>query len=232
MAEHLTEEEQVERLKRWWADNGRSVVVGVVLAVVGYFGWQGWQSQQQQTQEAASVIYDDLLEAATTEEGEGQTEEQYEMVASLANELKSEYSDLLYARDAALLLAKVAVEHGKLEEAEANLRWILEQDPEAPLSLLARLRLAQVLYGQGDYEQALATLDGAEPGKYAAGYAELRGDILMAQDQPAKAKAAYETALDELLAEQGNRREIIQMKLDDIQVATDASEAAASEADS
>lgn len=232
MAQHLTEEEQLERLKRWWADNGRSVVIGVVLAVVGYFGWQGWQAQQQQTREEASMLYDDLVEAATTEEGEAQTPEQYAKAAEFAEQLKSDYSGLLYASDAALLMAKVAVEHGKLEDAEANLRWVLEENPEGALNLLARLRLAQVLYGQGAYDQALTTLNGVEPGKYAAAFSELRGDVLMAQQQPAKARAAYQTALTELLPDQSSRREIIQMKLDDIQVAGEAPEAAASGADS
>jgi len=38
VSDHITEEEQIEAFKRWWNENGRSVVVGIVLAVVGYFG--------------------------------------------------------------------------------------------------------------------------------------------------------------------------------------------------
>jgi len=34
MAEHLNDEEQVEALKKWWSENGKSVVGGVVLGLV------------------------------------------------------------------------------------------------------------------------------------------------------------------------------------------------------
>ncbi len=46
MAEHLSEEEQLEALKRWLSENGTSTVVGVVLAISGYLGWGFWQDKQ------------------------------------------------------------------------------------------------------------------------------------------------------------------------------------------
>lgn len=225
MAQHLTEEEQLEKLKQWWSDNGRAVVVGVVLAVVGYFGWQGWQSQQQQARESASLLYEELTGVVVTEPGEPLSEEQRLQAASIVEELKSDYGNLLYASNAALLMARVAVEGGDLEESERQLRWVVEEGRGEELSLLARMRLAQVLYGQGDYDRALATLNEADPRAYAANYAEVRGDILVAKDQPAEAKEAYQTALDELLPAQNDRRNIIRMKLDDIQVSADDSAA-------
>ena len=36
MAQHLTEEEQIEALKRWWKENWLSIVLPIVVAVVGY----------------------------------------------------------------------------------------------------------------------------------------------------------------------------------------------------
>lgn len=221
MAQHLTEEEQVERLKRWWSENGRSLVIGVALAVVGYFGWQMWQSQQQEARESASMLYEELTETVMTQPGEALSEEERMKAASIAEELKSDYSDLIYASNAALLMARVAVEQGDLEKAEQHLRWVLEQDHSKAITLLARLRLAQAQYGQGEYDQALATLDAVDPGAYASAYAELRGDILVAKGEPAAAQAAYQTALDELLPAEGGRRDTIQMKLDDLQVSAD-----------
>ena len=38
MAEDITEEEQIEALKRWWAENGMQTVLAVVLVIGGYFG--------------------------------------------------------------------------------------------------------------------------------------------------------------------------------------------------
>lgn len=217
MAEHLTEEEQLETLKRWWADNGRSVVAGIALAVLGYFGWQFWQSEQQERREAASILYQQLSESLA--DAQNLSADQLTAAQSIAEELKEDYSGLLYAADAALLMAGAAVQQGDLELAEQHLRWIVEQNTSEEMSLLARLRLAQVLYGQEDYEQGMSVLAQAqETGAYAAAYAELRGDLLLAQNQPAQAQAAYQSALEQLLPEQNARRDIIQMKLDDIQV--------------
>ena len=47
MADHLSEEEQIEAFKRWWAENGLQTLLSIVLVVGGYFGWQGWQQHQQ-----------------------------------------------------------------------------------------------------------------------------------------------------------------------------------------
>lgn len=215
MAEHLTEEEQVEALKRWWAENGRSVIIGIVLAVGGYFGWQAWQNQQQEARETASLLFEELAATLSTDFGEPLSEDQRLRAESIVEELKSDHGKLLYASDAALLMARVAVDAGDLESAVAQLRWVVEQDRSQELSLLARHRLAQVLLAQGEHDRALTVLNAVEPGAYAAAYAELRGDILSAQGQLAQASAAYEAALNQLLPTQQARRSIIQMKLDD-----------------
>ena len=43
MAEHLSDEEQLESFKRWFKENGLSTIVVVVLAAGGYFGWEFWK---------------------------------------------------------------------------------------------------------------------------------------------------------------------------------------------
>ncbi|MEW8396328.1 MAG: tetratricopeptide repeat protein, partial [Candidatus Thiodiazotropha sp.] len=40
MSEYQTEEEQVEAIKRWWKENGTSVIAGLVIGLGGIFGWQ------------------------------------------------------------------------------------------------------------------------------------------------------------------------------------------------
>jgi predicted negative regulator of RcsB-dependent stress response len=42
VADHITEEEQIEALKRWWEENGKQTLLGIALIVGGYFGWQAW----------------------------------------------------------------------------------------------------------------------------------------------------------------------------------------------
>ena len=43
MESYRTEEEQVEALRRWWNENGRSTLFVIVVVLAGTFGWQGWQ---------------------------------------------------------------------------------------------------------------------------------------------------------------------------------------------
>ena len=57
-----TDEEQVEKLKKWWQENGRAVITGLVLGVVGLFGYRYWVDQQEATAEAASALDEAFFE--------------------------------------------------------------------------------------------------------------------------------------------------------------------------
>jgi len=214
---HLTEEEQLEALKRWWNENGKATLVGVVLAVGGYFGWQGWQDHQRSQAESASLIYQNLVEATITTAGESLAEDKRATAAHLAGQLKSDYRGSQYAQNAALFMAKLAVEANELDKAVEELNWVLDQNPSQGIELLTRLRLARVQASQGAYDKALAILAAAEPETFAAAFAEVRGDIYLAQGKTSEARGAYQLALNSLLEQQANRRLLLQMKLDDLQ---------------
>ncbi len=40
MAELRTEEEQIEAIKRWWKENGVSLLIGAAIAAAGVFAWK------------------------------------------------------------------------------------------------------------------------------------------------------------------------------------------------
>lgn len=217
MTAHLTEEEQLEALKRWWNENGKATVVGVVLAVGAYFGWQGWQDHQRSQAESASLIYQDLVEATVTTAGETLADDKRATASHLANQLKSDYRSSQYAQNAALFMAKLAVDANELDRATEELNWVLDQKPSQGIELLTRLRLARVQASQGAYDDALATLAAVEPDTFAASFAEVRGDIYLAQGKTSEARGAYQLALNSLLEQQASRRPLLQMKLDDLQ---------------
>ena len=54
---YRTEEEQVEALKRWFRDNGRSLVTAILIALILVFGFRYWQDSQLRQREAASAQY-------------------------------------------------------------------------------------------------------------------------------------------------------------------------------
>ena len=51
MAEELeTEEQRVEALLKWWKDNKRSVITGLIAGVAIVVGWNSWKAHQHQQQ--------------------------------------------------------------------------------------------------------------------------------------------------------------------------------------
>jgi predicted negative regulator of RcsB-dependent stress response len=171
---HLSEEEQLEVLKRWWKDYGKTVIIAVLVAVVGYFGYTTWQDQKRQKAEKASEVYEQLLKLTNAEPGKTLTDSDKATIAHLAGELKDGNSKSMYAHSAAFFLAKLAVEDNKLDIAVSELKWVLSAKPDAATEQLARLRLARVfLKLQGDldaartaYEKALAATDPQQQERY------------------------------------------------------------------
>ena len=194
MEQYRTEEEQVEALKKWWEENGRSTMVAIIVALGLGFGWQGWQKYQQDELEGASNSYQAMLQKLSTDDNQG--------AATLAADIKQEYSRSTYAQFAALHLARIAINAGDLATAEAELRWVLGRaDKGSDTMQLAQLRLARVLASAGDTSQALTILDSADPGSYAAAYQVARGDIMLLEGREAEAREAYSSAM--MLASRG-----------------------------
>ncbi|TDG14895.1 tetratricopeptide repeat protein [Seongchinamella unica] len=194
MEQYRTEEEQVEALKKWWEENGRSTIVAVIVALGLGFGWQGWQKYQQNESEGASSRYQAMLQSLAGEDNDG--------AADLAETIKQEYSRSTYAQFAALHLARLAVNEGDLARAEAELRWVLGRaDKGSDTMQLAQLRLARVLAATGDTAQALNILASADPGAYASAYQVARGDILLMEARNEEAREAYSSAM--MLASRG-----------------------------
>ena len=192
MDQYRTEEEQVEALRRWWDENGRSTIAAIVVAVAVGFGWQAYKSNDQQKLENASDMYQSMWQGIAQT---GATAEQEETVVDIAEQLKDDYSGSTYAQFAALHLASRAVGDNELAEAEAQLRWVLgKADKGSDTAEVAQLRLARVLAAAGDADQALAILAQAGEGPYQASYAVARGDILLMQGRELEAREAYANA--------------------------------------
>ncbi len=203
-----TEEEQLERLKEWWAKNGKFVIAAVVLGLGAVVGSRIWTEQRNSKAEQASLQYEQLL--GLVEKGETDQAEQ------LAGGLLSGYADTPYATLATLLLARLKVEQGENGAAESLLRQVAEGGDQPELALIARLRLARVQLADGRPDQALKTLQGADFGSGNADYEAIKGDIFFAQGRSEEARAAYEKALS--LGGGANRR-VLQMKLEDLALA-------------
>lgn len=224
MSIHLTEEEQIETLKRWWRDYGKLIITAIVIAVAAYFGITEWKKNQQQKAEQASVVYEQLLQAVSVQPGQTLDAEKRSTVNQLANQLKSGGSGL-YAHNAALFLARLAVEEGNLEQAATELKWVLDNKPAAATEQVARLRLARVLIANNQLDEAEKLL--ANPAAaFKSEYAEVQGDIFSARGDVNAARASYEQALADNDVQQQERSMLLQLKLDDLKLAPAASASA------
>jgi predicted negative regulator of RcsB-dependent stress response len=190
---YRTEEEQVEALRGWWRENGRSTIVAIVLALGLGFGYQGWKDFRENQADDASDLYQRVLQALSVP---ALSAEQEKVAVQLAEQLKADYSTTTYAQFAALQLARVAVDRNDLAEAQAQLRWVLgKADKGSDVERIAQLRLARVLGASGEVDQALAILAQGKEGPYQASYAVAQGDLLLSAGRSDEARDAYTAAL-------------------------------------
>jgi len=215
VAEHLSDEEQLENLKRWWKENGLFTIAAIVLCIGGYFGWGNWKANQQQKMETASELYQQMMEVAIVEPGQKANDTQHRLVNELATQLKEEYGSSQYARYGALLVAKLAVEKNDLDAAAEQLRWALD-DADEGLSLVIKLRLAKVEASRDNIDLAISMLNGVDAQTLSSAYAEARGDFYLMKGDKAAAYEAYKQA-SELATDIDSRvAPVLELKLNQV----------------
>ncbi len=205
MSTHLTEEEQVEALKSWWKDNGRSVVAGLVLGLGGVFGWQAWNQHQQSVAQQASYQFEQLSQAMAAGSAESAQKQ--------AEKLVAERPGSIYAVFAALNQARLYLEQADPAAARIQLEWVLANTGDPSFRQIARLRLARLLLTQKELDAAASVVKQAEADSFSGEFALVRGDIAWAKRQYEEARQAYKEAL----AGNVGSAALVQMKLDDIE---------------
>ncbi|MBT6274904.1 MAG: tetratricopeptide repeat protein [Chromatiales bacterium] len=203
-----SDQDQVEKIKKWWAENGRSTVIGLVVGLSSVFGWASWQTHQIAQTEAASALYT-LIESAAENKKFANVEER-------AQTLLAEFPDSGYASLATFYRAKAAMEAGRADAHKAHLQWIFDNAKETEYRDIARLRLARIALDGGDSAKALGLLDGVKTNQEYQGVIDaLRGDIAVSKGDTEGARKAYTNAVDALGANtpQGIRTQLL---LDDL----------------
>ncbi len=213
MADFETEEQQVEALKRWWAENGRAVVLGIGIGLALIFGFRGWQSHKTSVAQDASSAYTEILESLEQDDDGDQ-------FLSLVKGIRDDHGDTPYAAMASLAEARFQVENDQLPEAEAALRWAVDKGAFREIVPVAQLRLARVLKAQEKHQDALKVLDSVSSSAFTGHVEEIRGDIYLDLGETSQAATAYQRARES--GSPTNSGAALQMKIDDL--VTDASD--------
>ncbi len=203
MADYRTDEEQIEYLKKWWNENGKSVVGGIAIGLIMIFGWRGWQNHLVTQGKKASDLYERMI----VDEDENEEKQ----IGKIAQQISDDYKPTPYLGFTKLLQAREAVENNDVESAKNHLQWVFDNTDSDEFKHLARLRLARLLLEEGNKDAALSLIEKIDTGKFAPNYHELRGDILSQQGESKAARDAYTQALGIR-----DNQPLVQMKLDDI----------------
>ena len=189
---HFAEDEQTEKIRHWWKKNGSAIIVGLVLGIGSVAGYQGWGVYQTRQAEAASDLYQEMLRSL---ENEALTR-----VRESADRLISKYGSTAYADAASLMLARLDVEAGQLEQAGHHLSRVIDHSKDSAMQHIARLRLVTLALDQGDLKWADQLLKIQPMGGFESRYDELRGDIFTVRNDLKNARNAYQSALENAVA--------------------------------
>ena len=189
---HFAEDEQTEKIRHWWKKNGSAIIVGLVLGIGSVAGYQGWGVYQTRQAEAASDLYQEMLRSL---ENEALTR-----VRESADRLISKFGSTTYADAASLMLARLDVEAGQLEQAGHHLSRVIDHSKDSAMQHIARLRLVTLALDQGVLKLADQLLKIQPMGGFESRYDELRGDIFTARNDLKNARNAYQSALENSVA--------------------------------
>lgn len=203
----LTDDEQLENVKAWFATNGTWLVGGVVLGAAILFGWRWYDGHRNVVALKAAERFSEMNAAMDKADRS--------KVKALASDIRKDYGDTPYADQADLMLARLAVDSGELANSVDPLTRVMNGSKDDDLRNIARLRLARVLIDQKKPDEALNLLATQPGGAFGARMHEVRGDALLTKNDVKGAIKEYQQALA-MADARGVERGLLELKLTDL----------------
>lgn len=190
-----TEEEQIDAIKRWWKENGKSIVLGFVLGIGGIGGFRYWQSNVEEQAKIGSMHFEEVVALSVKDK---------KVFDVKLDEVKTQHSGKSYADLSAFVAAKKLVDEKDYKAAKQQLEWIVQNSSHKSFEHVARIRLVKIMLQLNETKEALDLIKDLKSTGFESTYAELRGDVYAALHEYAKSKAEYQVALNKLNS--GDRR--------------------------
>lgn len=204
MEVYSNENEQVDALRQFFANNGKFLAVGVIIGIAALGGWRFWSSHQEGTDKAASAEYQQLTSAMQADKPDS-----LEAVATFASENNNTYGAL-----ASLDLAKQYVETNQLDKAITLLQSGLKDTKDANLQAVINLRLARIQLQQSQADAALSTLNNVKGDGWTAIVADIRGEALLSKGDKQGARDAWSKGAESQASPA--LKQMLQMKMNNI----------------
>lgn len=190
MSVYMTEEEQLESIKKWWGKYGNIITICLSLVLLTVAGIRYMDYRHAKLTQEASNIYEKMITEFSNRQNKA--------VLSYANVLVNDYGRTVYADVAHMTRAKLHVAENRLGAAKEELQAVVKNTKMSALKQIAKIRIARLLAADQAYENALEQLSVVDDKAYLPVINELRGDIHSAKGQYKEAISAYKLAMDEV----------------------------------
>jgi len=201
---YSNENEQVDALKNFFAQNGKALVVGVVLGVGALLGWRYWSNHQDSGSREVSASYQQVTSALDATKPAS-----LDAVAKFASENSNTYGAL-----ASLDLAKRYIDNNQLDKAVDQLQSGLKSTKDANLQAVLNLRLARIQLQQKQPDAVLKTLESVKGDGWAAIVADVRGEALLSKGDVKGARDAWSKGIASDAS--STLKEMLQMKVNNL----------------
>jgi len=195
-----SEEEQVDKLKKWWDSNGKQIIAGAVIGLAAIFGWNSYVDYQDNQALNARALY---LSYASDSANVG-----------AYDKLIKDHPSSSYADQGTLLMAKYLFDAGNYSLALDAIKPLMNRE-NSVIASTAILRTASLYLELGQHEEALSVLNIENANGFSGLFYNLTGDIYLDLSNNEEAKKNYTLAIENI-TENSSLAQLIQIKLDDL----------------
>lgn len=199
----LEEQEQIANLKAWWSSYGNLLSIILTIVLLAVIAWQTWNWYQNKIISQANSIFANAVAAFdqhSVEATESKAQIQNAAVIRIAGELENKFSNTGYATLSAFMASKVAADNNDLKTAKSQLVWLIDNSSDETLIPIAKLRLANILLDEKNYDEALKILtkSATYDKNFLVSLYDLQGDIYLEKQDVKSARKFWQMAKTEI----------------------------------
>lgn len=200
----LTPEEQDEKARKWFKENGLSLAIGIALGLAAIFGYNQYKANVLANAESASDLYSNIIQQVAQS-----------TIVDIADDvatLKADYPDSPYAVKAVMINA-AQLAKSDIQAAIVEYKWAAENAAELGVQHAARIRQAKLHIEANELETAAGLASQQPYDNFASHYHEILGDIAVKQGELEQAYEHYSNASEQLLSSDASYVSVLGLKM-------------------